>query len=137
MKKSLLIFICGAVTYPTLELLWRGYTHYSMAIAGGTCLVLINFICCKKLSDKRNITKCAVGSLIITGVEFTFGIVVNKVFLLEVWNYSDLPFNLFGQICLPFSIVWFLITIPAMQICDIIEKGFSIEKTSDKNVREF
>ena len=37
-----LIFSQAACAYPTLEMIWRGHTHYSMAIAGGICLYLID-----------------------------------------------------------------------------------------------
>lgn len=144
MKQSLFIFSCGAIFYPSLELLWRGYTHYSMAIAGGVCMLLIDFVCCKKLSHKGNIAKCFAGCLIITSIELVTGLIVNKIFMFEIWNYSDLPLNFLGQICLPFSLVWFLLTLPAMQICIIIGKWCNNQKVNDsitenitENVNEF
>ena len=53
MKKNSLIFILGSCAYPTLEVLWRGYTHSSMALAGGVCMVLINRICCERMEKKE------------------------------------------------------------------------------------
>ena len=35
------VFLTGGGTYVGLELLWRGRSHGSMFIAGGTCFLLI------------------------------------------------------------------------------------------------
>lgn len=117
MKKDALIFLTGGIIYPIMEIVWRGYSHYSMAIAGGLSLVLINRVCCTRLNKKRMYVKCAAGSLIITAVEFAVGIIFNKILLMEVWDYSQLPMNILGQISLPFSLIWFFITIPAIFVC--------------------
>lgn len=117
MKKNSMIFVTGSILYPLLELLWRGYTHSSMALAGGVCLVLIDRICGEKLQKKSLAAKCAAGSLIITFVEFCTGILVNRILHLRVWDYSNMPLNILGQICLPFSLIWFVLTIPALWIC--------------------
>jgi hypothetical protein len=123
MKKNSLIFILGSCAYPTLEVLWRGYTHSSMALAGGVCMVLINRICCERMEKKSLAAKCAAGSLIITGVEFVLGIVVNRILHLHVWDYSSMPMNILGQICIPFSAIWFFLTIPATALCKLCGKA--------------
>ena len=38
------MFLFGAVAYPILELIYRRRTHYSMAIAGGISMLLIDKI---------------------------------------------------------------------------------------------
>ena len=48
-SKNLRIFLLGAATYPTLEIFWRGHTHWTMGIVGGAC-----FLCICKLADKMN-----------------------------------------------------------------------------------
>jgi uncharacterized membrane protein len=45
-------------------------------------------------------------SIFVTAMEFITGIIVNKWFALHVWDYSCMPFQLFGQICLPFMILF-------------------------------
>ena len=52
-------------------------------------------------------------------VEFLFGLLVNRVLHLHVWDYSALPLNIMGQICLPFSLIWFVLTIPASALCKL------------------
>ena len=44
----------------------------------------------------------------------------------NVWDYSSMPLNLYGQICLPFSGLWFLLCIPAFGICSIAAKRFRL-----------
>ncbi len=53
--------------------------------------------------------KCFWGAVIITGTEFIFGMFFNRKFNMAVWDYSALPLNILGQICLPFSALWFLL----------------------------
>ena len=52
-------------------------------------------------------------------LEFLFGLLVNRVLHLHVWDYSALPLNIMGQICLPFSLIWFVLTIPAIALCKL------------------
>ena len=117
MVRYCLNFLVGSTLYPLVELLWRGRTHSSMALAGGLCFVLIDIVCCQRLHKKSLAVKCTAGSLLITSVEFLIGIWVNTLMKLNVWDYSALPLNILGQICLPFSVIWFVLTIPACVIC--------------------
>ncbi len=118
-----LLFLTGSCAYPTLEMMWRGRTHYSMAIAGGTCLCLIDKICCEKLSHKSMTAKCAAGAGIITGVELVTGLVVNELLHYNVWDYSGVPFNILGQVCLPYSLLWAFLSIPAMAVCQLCRRA--------------
>lgn len=122
MSKEGILFLTGSCAYPTLEMMWRGHTHYSMALAGGVCMVLIEKICCEKLKNKSLAVRCLAGSGIITGVELGTGLIVNDVMHLHVWDYSKLPMNVLGQICLPYSLLWFGLTLPAMALCKVIER---------------
>ncbi|MBO5253279.1 MAG: hypothetical protein J6C51_04975 [Clostridia bacterium] len=119
MVRSCLNFILGSTLYPVVEILWRGRTHSSMALAGGLCFVLIDIVCCRKMQKKSLAVKCAAGSLLITFVEFVIGVCVNLILKLNVWDYSALPLNILGQICLPFSAIWFVLTVPACALCSL------------------
>lgn len=112
-------FAVGAIGYGLAEVLFRGYTHWSMALAGGTVLVLFTLI-----NQSRNIPlliRCLLGMIIITSIEFGIGMLVNVTAGWDVWDYSDKPFNIMGQICPQFSAVWFLISIPAFRLSSFIE----------------
>ena len=51
-----------------------------------------------------------IGTFIITLLEFITGCILNLWLGLDVWSYSDMPLNIMGQICLPYMILWFLLS---------------------------
>lgn len=122
MKKNAALFTTGGIVYPMLEILCRGKTDVSMAFAGGICLCLINRVCNHDLKAMPITLKCFAGSAIITAVEFAIGVLVNLVLKQDVWDYSEMPLNVMGQVCLPFSILWFVLTPPAMGLCTLCER---------------
>lgn len=104
MKNYLILFGLGAFSYGLIEVLWRGYSHWSMMIAGGICFSVFSLI-----SEKLKLPllyKCILGSLSVTSVELVFGLFFNVFLGLSVWDYSNIPLNLFGQVCLLFSVLW-------------------------------
>ena len=125
MRKDSILFLTGSCAYPTLEMAWRGHTHYSMALAGGVCLCIIDHICCGMLEGRSLFTRCLAGSGLITGVEIAAGIIVNQVMGLGVWDYSDMPMNIMGQVCLPYSVLWFGMTLPAMALCGLLRESMA------------
>ena len=58
----------------------------------------------------------------ITLYEFIAGTILNIVLGLNVWDYSNLPLNILGQICLPFSIIWYFLSIIGICLDDFLEK---------------
>lgn len=67
-------FLFGGAAYCTIELVYRGRTHYSMFFAGG--IILAAFYCLERTQpDLRLALKCLMGAGIITGVELVFGLV--------------------------------------------------------------
>ena len=122
--QALLLFSIGAALYPLLELLYRRRTHWTMALAGGLCFLSICSVN-HLLPDAPLWLKCLVCAAAVTVIEFMIGCVVNLKFHLGVWNYSHMPLNLLGQICLPFSVVWFVLSLPAMRLGELLEHLFS------------
>lgn len=123
MSKEGAIFLAGSCAYPTLEMAWRGHTHYSMALAGGVCLWLIDRVCCESMDGKSLFSRCLAGAGLITGVELAAGILVNRVLHMGVWDYSNMPMNILGQVCLPYSALWFALTLPAMALCRLCRES--------------
>lgn len=101
----LLLFFSGALGYGLLELFWRGFTHWSMLLAGGVCLCALNYLD-ESLPGCGDWHKAWLGGLLITAVELLCGLCCNCWLGLAVWDYSRLPCNFYGQICLSFSIIW-------------------------------
>ena len=108
-KAKLLIFSVGAIGYGLLEILWRGYTHWSMLIAGGICFSAFSHIG-NKMKKTTILIKGITGGLFITFIEFLFGVIFNIILKLKVWDYSKLPFNIAGQVCLLYTVIWSLIS---------------------------
>ena len=100
-KMSVLGYFGGAL-YCGLELLWRGWTHGSMFLVGGLCFLLLG-----AFPRRRKLWKNALlGAACVSGIELVSGILLNRVWKLHVWDYSAMPLNLWGQICLPYCLLW-------------------------------
>lgn len=107
--KALILATIGGAVYASMELAFRGRTHWTMAVLGGVLFVVIGLFN-EVLPWEMSLTLQAVlGSLVVTGVELGAGIILNCWLGLDIWDYSNLPFNLWGQICLPFSALWVLL----------------------------
>ncbi len=129
MPKNAALFLTGSTLYPLLEILWRGHTHPSMAAAGGICLPIIHRVCNNKKMRRRPMAqRCLAGALSITAVEFCFGVVFNLVLHRNVWDYSKMPMNLLGQVCLPYTLLWGVLCLPAMGLCRTVCGGKSSRK---------
>jgi uncharacterized membrane protein len=66
---------------------------------------------------------------IITAVEFVSGLILNLWLNLGVWDYSHMPLNLFGQICLPYAGLWFALSAVGIVLDDILRWKFFGEQT--------
>lgn len=121
MKKYLFAFGLGFVIYPVIEIMFRGYTHISMAVTGGAAVSAL-YAYHNRQSSVGIWGKSLIGSLIITGIELIAGVIVNMVFKLNVWDYSNCPLNLWGQICLPFSVAWFFLAMLFFLLCPYIDR---------------
>lgn len=97
--------VFGGVLYMAIELLWRGRTHWTMGVLGGVCFVLIGLL--DEWYPRMPVwLQCVLGALIVTGLELVTGLIVNVWLGLGVWDYSAMPLNLWGQICLPYTAAW-------------------------------
>lgn len=119
--KYIVIFLLGGTLYSALEVLWRGYTHWTMTLCGGACFLLI-YLLNRSLPGAGFLMRCLAGTAVITSAELLVGITVNIVLGWGVWDYSHMPFNFMGQICLPYTVLWFLLCIPVFGICKFIDK---------------
>ena len=91
--------------YNLIEILYRDYTHWSMFILGGICFIsigLLNEIFPWELSLWYQIL---IGAIIITVLEFMTGCIVNLWLGWNVWDYSNMPGNILGQVCPQFFLL--------------------------------
>jgi uncharacterized membrane protein len=118
--KHLFLFITGGFCYGFIENACRGYSHISMFIAGGTSFVLVGLLNEGFSWDMSVISQMVISAIIITMVELVSGIIVNQWLKLNVWDYSQLPYNFMGQICLLYTNLWFLLSLPGILLDDYL-----------------
>ena len=116
--KVFILFIIGAFTYMGIEIAFRGFTHWTMGIVGGLCFILIGGLNEFYGWDMPFWKQCLIGAAIVTGLELAAGLLLNKVLGLGIWDYSAIPFNFMGQICLPFSVAWCFLSGVAVVVDD-------------------
>ena len=121
--QSLFAFLMGYFIYSLFEIITRGYTHWTMALTGGAALALLYSINMRfRLSPASS---SLIGALMITAIELPVGIFDNMIMGWRVWDYSDVPLNFMGQICPLYTVVWFILCIPAYYLCRSIRRRFT------------
>lgn len=117
--KGAILAACGGCLYVLLEMLWRGRSHWTMALLGGLCFVLIGLLNELLPWEMPLLLQGVIGSAaIVTPLELLAGCILNLWLGWNVWDYSALPCNLWGQICLPFSLLWVAVSVAAVVLDD-------------------
>ena len=112
---GLLVFFLGAAGYSGIEYMFRGHTHWTMALTGGACLLAFYYYV-KENKNTPTLAKAAVGACIFTVFEFFVGLIVNVWYRWDVWDYSSETGNVMGQVCPLYSIAWFFICLSILII---------------------
>ena len=106
LSEILFLWAVGGCLYYGFEMIFRGFSHWSMFLLGGICLLFFWLQGSKtEWSDPMwvQVIRC---TIFVVSCEFITGIIVNKWLGWGVWDYSEEPFHLFGQICLPFAVIF-------------------------------
>lgn len=112
-KQTAGLFLFGAAGYSMLEILWRGYTHWTMALAGGAVMVGLDRLR-GKVRGEGPFARCLCGAACITAAEYVVGCTVNRVYHMDVWDYSGEKGNVQGQICPKYAALWLALAAPFM-----------------------
>lgn len=124
MKKLLAhipIAVIGGLTYMGIEILWRGHTHWTMGVLGGVCFVLIGLL--DEWQDHPPLwLQMVQGAVLVTALELITGLIVNRWLGWDVWDYSDVPFNLWGQVCPQFAAAWLVLSWAAVKLENLMHK---------------
>ncbi|MDD6269573.1 MAG: hypothetical protein PUA84_05925 [Oscillospiraceae bacterium] len=115
------IFLSGSFIYSLIEIIFRGHTHWSMTVLGGISGAVLYLI---DLGRETLALKAFAGAMMITALEMVTGVIDNIIMKWSVWDYSRVPFNILGQICLPFSVLWFFLCFPALLFCRFVRRRF-------------
>lgn len=122
--KYTLLFITGAVLYYAVEVAFRGYSFFSMAVCGGICFILCDLINEKTRRCMPLVLQMLIASLEITLIEFIAGVILNICLGLNMWDYSNMPGNVLGQICPQFMILWFFLSAVGIILDDVVRWRF-------------
>lgn len=118
---EMILFLIGGLLYALIEILWRGYTHWTMFLLGGICFVIMGLLNEYKIQWHWCLLKQSiVSACVITAFEFIAGYIVNIRLGWQVWDYSDLPLNLYGQICLYYFLLWIPLSMAGIVLDDWI-----------------
>ncbi len=116
--KYTFLFVTGGLLYNIIEILFRGWSHWTMFFLGGLC-----FICLGLMNEL--VPWCVAlgkqvfwGAVIITGLELVTGCVVNLWLGWEIWDYSHVPGNILGQICPQYFFLWLPVALAGIVLDD-------------------
>lgn len=119
--KNLILFLLGYCVYIAIEVTYKGSSYVLMGIVGGLVILIIDKINNYISWDMDILLQGAIGSIIITLFEFIIGNISLYTDLLPMmWDYSNVPLNYQGIICLPFSLIWILLSIIGILVADAI-----------------
>ena len=118
--KALALFLIGGAAYAIVELLWRGWTHQSMFLLGGVCFLVLGALNEYLPWEMPLAAQVVIGDVLVTVLELATGLIVNVWLGLGVWDYSNLPGNICGQICPQFMVLWIPLVLVAILLDDLI-----------------
>lgn len=119
--RTALVFFMSGMAYFILELLWRGWSHPAMVAVGGMCFLAVGNVR-QELSGRPLWLQMLLGAAVIAGLEGTSGCVLNLWLGLDIWDYSQMPGNLLGQVCPQYTALWFLLCLPVLKADSWLER---------------
>lgn len=132
------LFLIGGGLYLLIEAGWRtltgsATTHWTMLLVGGIAFLMLGAINRFFPADLSFWLQCLLGGVLVTLVEFISGLILNRLLGLNVWDYSGMPLNVMGQICLPLSLCWVVLSLPAILLDDFLRWQLFGEKRPHYN----
>lgn len=123
--KQSVLFLIGGTVYIAIEILYRYImnrtpTHWSMFLLGGIAFLIIGGLNEHVEWDTPFWIQMAIGTITVLVLEFVFGCILNIWLGLAVWDYSNMPFNILGQVCLPFAFIWAALSAVAIVLDDYL-----------------
>lgn len=128
LSKYLYLFWFGGSTYITVEVLWRERSSWVMGVLGGLLFILIGLMNQILSWDFDLALQVIIGDLIALIGEFVTGMICNVWLGMNIWDYSDMPYNLCSQICPQFALLWLPLVLLAIILDDWIRWKFYHER---------
>lgn len=126
--KYLFLFWFGGSFYVTLETIYRARSHVSMFLLAGIVFIFLGMMNKVWGWEFPLVYQILIGTAFATAAEFITGCIVNLWLGLNVWDYSNLPFQIYGQVSLYFTLLWIPITLLAIVLDDVIRWKFFSEE---------
>lgn len=118
LAKTIFLFYIGFTTYISIEVLYRGHSHWSMGILGGLCFLIIGGLNQTYAWDLDLVWQMLISAASITALELVAGLILNKGLGLGIWDYSHMKYQFMGQISLLYSCFWLLLSLVAIFLDD-------------------
>lgn len=119
--KTLTLFLTGFCSFITIEVLFRCYSYAASGMMGGLAVLILDRINDEISWDMDLTLQALIGGAVTTLIELIVGLIARYTSIFpQMWDYSDIPFNLGGIICLPFTIAWTLLSVLAIFLADAI-----------------
>lgn len=116
--QELFLFLFGGIVYYGIEIVWRGHSHISMMVLGGLCFIIIGLINELFSYEMKFEYQVIIGDLVVTFLELIAGFILNIQMGLNIWDYSNVPLNVCGQICVPYMFLWLFLVALAIIVDD-------------------
>lgn len=136
--KHFTAFVIGALIYGMIEISARGFTHITMGLLGGISMIVIHLTNDARRDGLNFFVQISLIAFFITAIEFITGEIVNVRLGMNIWDYSDIPLNFDGQICLPFVGIWLVLSAIGVVLDDYLrwklfreDKNFNYLKTAN------
>lgn len=120
LRKYALLAWFGGATYVTIEVFWRGYSHWTMFVLAALLFILIGMLNNTFSWSLGLVWQTFFGTAGATLLELGFGIVVNLWLGWDIWDYSDMPGNILGQICPQYAFLWIPLVLLAILLDDYL-----------------
>lgn len=114
--------------YYSVEILWRGYSHWTMFVLGGIAFLfcgLINEITSWDYPLWKQVLRA---DAFVIAAEFITGCIVNLWLDWNVWSYENLPGNILGQTCPQFALLFAPLCLLSIILDDYIRYWFFKEE---------
>ena len=106
MLERAMLFLLGGGGYLAIELAWRGASHWTMFLAGGICLCVLQALTVRPVCLPL---AAGAGAAAVSGLEVCIGLACREVLHIAVWDYSAEWGNLAGLVCPRYCLYWFLL----------------------------
>ncbi|MBR7007200.1 MAG: hypothetical protein IKH90_00990 [Ruminococcus sp.] len=126
--KLLTVFTAGGLVYGLLEIICRGHTYISMGFVGGVCMVMIHLLNDERRKQLPLFLVLLISDLFIVASELLSGEILNRALGMQIWSYKSVPFNYDGQICLEYSLAWYLLSLVGVLFDEWIRSHIFKEK---------